>query len=84
MPSRWPIASFLSIIASLVLAILLSFGYTNRSIDSHSRQACAELQVIATSGGAMTTYDKAIKSAYQKLYKIRCSLKVPPVAAELV
>lgn len=65
-------SSILAIVISLVLAIVISFFYTSRSIDNYAHQACSQLRIIATSLGATTDYDKAIKKAYQQLYKLQC------------
>ena len=70
---RWPLGPFLAIICGLAFAVLLSLGYTTWAINYHSRQACAELQILATAGGAVTAYDKTVKREYEGLYKLRCA-----------
>lgn len=69
-----PLFSLLLIVAGIVAALLLSFFYTTVAIDGHSHQACAELRVLATSAGATTHYDMAVKREYQRLYRLRCEL----------
>jgi hypothetical protein len=69
---RWPLGPFLAIIGGLAFAVLLSFGYTTWAIGYHSHQACAELRILATAGGAVTSYDKAVKKEYEGLYELRC------------
>jgi hypothetical protein len=72
-PDRWPLGPFAAIIGGLALAVLLSFGYTSWAINSHSRQACAELQILAAAPGAITSYDRTVKKEYEGLYALRCS-----------
>ena len=71
-PDRWPLVPFLAIVFGLALAVMLSFGYTTWAINSHSRQACAELRILATAPGAVTPYDKTVKKEYEALYALRC------------
>ena len=69
---RKPLASFKVMIAGFVLAIALSMGYSTYSLYHHDHQACAELRILATTGGAVTSYDQAIHGAYSRLYALRC------------
>ena len=71
-PDRWPLVPFMAIVFGLAFAVLLSFGYTTWAINSHSRQACAELQILATAPGAVTPYDKTVQKEYEALYALRC------------
>ena len=71
-PDRWPLVPFLVIIGGLILAGLLSTGYTHWAIGAHSRQACSELQIIATAPGAGTPFDRTIEREYRALYELRC------------
>lgn len=59
-------------VTGLVLALALNAGFTYWAIGYHSRQGCAELQILATTKGASTAYDRAIHRAYQRLYDLRC------------
>jgi hypothetical protein len=65
-------ASVLIMIAGFVLAVVVAAGYTTYAIGSHSRQACAELRILATTKGAATRYDMAVRHAYRSLYALRC------------
>ncbi len=71
-PDRWPLGPFLAIIIGLALAVALNFGYTTWAISYHARQACAELQILANAPGAVTPYDKTVKTEYEALYALRC------------
>ena len=72
-PDRWPLGPFLAIIFGLAAAVLLSIGYATWAIDYHAHQACAEIRIIATAGGAATPYDQTVKKEYEALYALRCS-----------
>lgn len=69
---RPPAGPGLIMAAGLVLIVVFTFLYTSWAIDQHSRQACAELSVLATAPGAVTAYDKSIKAEYARLYALRC------------
>ena len=69
---RWPLGPFLLIVFGLAFAVALNMGFTYWAIGTHSRRACTELQIIATSGGTKTPYDKTIKREYERLYVLRC------------
>lgn len=62
----------LLIVLGLGAALAFSFGYANWAINNHSRQACAELHVLATAAGAQTPYDRAVKREYKHLVTLRC------------
>jgi hypothetical protein len=62
----------LLIVASVVAAIALNFGFTAWAIGYHSKQACSELHILATMKGAITAYDQGIRHAYERLYALRC------------
>lgn len=57
---------------ALAIALALNVAYTTWAIAQHSRQACAQLQILAAAPGAVTTYDRSIKAAYERLYALRC------------
>ena len=69
---RRPGGSFRLTIAAFILALALNAGYTTYAIYSHSRQACSELRILATTRGAVTPYDQAVHRAYGRLYALRC------------
>ena len=58
---------------STALGLCLSVGFTYWAIGHHSHQACTELRILARTGGAVTPYDKAIRGAYEHLYRLRCT-----------
>lgn len=70
--THWPLAPFLGIILGLAAGILLSVAFTQWAIDHSNRQACTEYRILADTRGATTTYDQAVKTAYQRLYQLRC------------
>jgi hypothetical protein len=72
MPARQFRGPVMLIAFSVVLAIVLNAGFTWWSITYHSTQACSELHILATTKGASTPYDQAVRSAYQRLYALRC------------
>ena len=65
----WPLLIFT---LSIATAVALSVGYTTWAIGYHSRQVCAPEQIMAASTGAITPYDKAVRSAFQRIYDLRC------------
>jgi hypothetical protein len=69
---RWPLGPFLVVIIGLLIIAVLNFSYTNWALASHSHQACAQLRIMATTKGATTSYDRAVRAAYQRLYRLRC------------
>ena len=71
-PDRWPLGPFLAIVGGLILALVLSIGYTTWAISNHARQSCAETGIIAGAGGAATPYDKTLKKEFGELYELRC------------
>ena len=72
MPARRLRGPLMLIAFSLALAIALNAGFTLWAIGYHSQQACAELHILATTKGAITPYDQGVRSAYQRLYALRC------------
>ena len=72
MPARQIGGPLMLTVFSIALAIALNTGFTWWAIGYHSQQACTELQILATTRGAATQYDKAIHRAYQRLYTLRC------------
>ena len=70
--SHWPLAPFLGIVLGLAAGILLSVAYTSWAINHSYRQACTEYRILATTDGAITPYDQAVKTAYGQLYQLRC------------
>lgn len=62
----------LLMVLGLCAAIAFSFAFTTWAIDSHSREACTELRILATAPGAQTAYDQTVKREYQHLYALRC------------
>jgi hypothetical protein len=57
---------------ALITALILNLAYTTWAIGEHTRQACAELQILATAPRAVTAYDRSVKAAYGRLYALRC------------
>ena len=57
---------------SVALGLALCIGYTYWAIQNHSQQICAQEKILATSGGATTAYDQAVKHAFQQIYHVRC------------
>jgi hypothetical protein len=72
MPARQFRGPLMLIAFSVTLAIALNAGFTLWAIGYHSQQACAELHILATTKGAITPYDKGVRSAYARLYVLRC------------
>jgi hypothetical protein len=62
----------LLMVAGIICGLILSFGYTTWAIGYHSRQACAELRIMATAKGATGSYETAVRREYQHLYALRC------------
>jgi hypothetical protein len=58
---------------SIVVALALNVGFTFWAIGYHSGQACTELHILATTKGAITPYDRGVRSAYRRLYALRCT-----------
>jgi hypothetical protein len=67
----WP--GLLVLAAGLMLLSLFTAGYTSWAIGQHSREACAELRILATAPGAVTEFDKAVQVQYQRLSRLRCA-----------
>ena len=67
-----PGVSFIVMIVGLALALALNAGFTWWALGYHSRQACTELSILASTGGATTSYDQAVRAAYERLYGLRC------------
>ena len=70
---RWPLLPFAVIVLGIAVALACGIGYTTWAIGQHSRQACAELRILAGTGGATTRYDRSVRAAYQRLYALRCA-----------
>lgn len=73
MPARRFRGPLMLIACSMAAAIALNAGFTWWSITYHSQQACSELHILATTKGASTPYDQAVRSAYQRLFTLRCT-----------
>ena len=73
MPPRQFRGPLMLIAFSMALAIALNAGFTLWAIGYHSQQGCTELHILATTKGASTPYDQAIRSAYQRLFTLRCT-----------
>ena len=72
MPARRIRGPLMLIAFSIAFSIALNAGFTYWAIAYHSQQACTELHILATTKGAATQYDQAVRSAYQRLYVLRC------------
>ena len=72
MPARRFRGPLMLIAFSIAFSIALNAGFTYFAISYHSQQACSELHILATTKGAITPYDQGVRSAYQRLYALRC------------
>jgi hypothetical protein len=57
---------------ALIVALALNVAYTTWAIGQHTREACAQLQILARAPGAVTAYDRSVRTAYERLYLLRC------------
>jgi hypothetical protein len=73
MPTQHFRGPLVLVVVSLALALALNAGFTYWAIGYHSHQGCSELQILAQTKGASTTYDRAIHRAYGRLFRLRCS-----------
>jgi hypothetical protein len=72
MPAQRIRGPLILLAVSIALAIALNAGFTYWAIGWHSRQSCAELQILALTRGARTPYEQKITRAYGRLYQLRC------------